>query len=295
MAAWLGIGQDNVIAVPTHLDNSIQLAGSGSGRREALRSGKQIAAIVATMGTTDAFGIDDLQAIDALRDGWSTEFSLDYLPHIHADAVIGWAWCVFNDYDFAQNPLGFRGRTVRAAGRGAAPHSASAAGRLDRHRFPQDRLHAVHLVAGAVSRRRRFRAHRPRAARRCRTCINPASIIRACSRWKRRAAAPGPMAALANLLLFGKEGYRTLLGHAVEMAEVLREQIESHPHLTVLNGDNVGPVTLFRAYPDGIDTFNVKDRERSDPATATSCSRTTNTTAAFSSACTPKPWPATAW
>jgi glutamate/tyrosine decarboxylase-like PLP-dependent enzyme len=74
----------------------------------------------------------------------------------------------------------------------------------------------------------------------------------------------GPMAALANLLLLGKEGYRTLLGHAVEMAEVLRERIEAHPNLTVLNGENVGPVTLFRAYPDGVDTFDVKDRERSD-------------------------------
>jgi L-2,4-diaminobutyrate decarboxylase len=50
----------------------------------------------------------------------------------------------------------------------------------------------------------------------------------------------------------------------VEMAEVLREMIESHPNLTVLNGENVGPVTLFRAYPDGIDTFSVKARERSD-------------------------------
>jgi len=74
----------------------------------------------------------------------------------------------------------------------------------------------------------------------------------------------GPMAALANLLLLGKEGYRTLLGHAVEMAEVLRELIESHPNLTVLNGENLGPVTLFRAYPDGVDTFQVKDLERSD-------------------------------
>jgi hypothetical protein len=34
----------------------------------------------------------------------------------------------------------------------------------------------------------------------------------------------------------------------------------------VLNGDNVGPVTLFRAYPDGVDTFAVKDRERGDRA-----------------------------
>ena len=75
----------------------------------------------------------------------------------------------------------------------------------------------------------------------------------------------GAMAALANMILLGKEGYRTLLGHAVEMAEVLRERIESHPNLTLLNGDNVGPVTLFRAYPDGVDTFAVKDLERSDP------------------------------
>jgi L-2,4-diaminobutyrate decarboxylase len=74
------------------------------------------------------------------------------------------------------------------------------------------------------------------------------------------------MAALANLRLLGKEGLRVLLGHAVEMAEVLREHIEAHPNLTVLNGDNVGPVTLFRAYPDGIDTFSVKERERSDPS-----------------------------
>jgi glutamate/tyrosine decarboxylase-like PLP-dependent enzyme len=72
------------------------------------------------------------------------------------------------------------------------------------------------------------------------------------------------MTALANLLLLGKEGYRTLLGHAVEMAEVLREGIESNPHLTVLNGGNVGPVTLFRAYPDGVDTFTIKDREIRD-------------------------------
>jgi glutamate/tyrosine decarboxylase-like PLP-dependent enzyme len=77
-------------------------------------------------------------------------------------------------------------------------------------------------------------------------------------------SATGPMAALANLLLLGKEGFRALLGHAVEMAEVLRERIESHPAVTVLNGDNVGPVTLFRAYPDGVDTFTVKAREQSD-------------------------------
>jgi hypothetical protein len=34
--------------------------------------------------------------------------------------------------------------------------------------------------------------------------------------------------------------------------------------LTILNEDNFGPVTLFRAYPPGVDTFQVKDRELGD-------------------------------
>jgi L-2,4-diaminobutyrate decarboxylase len=54
------------------------------------------------------------------------------------------------------------------------------------------------------------------------------------------------------------------LGHAVEMAEVLRELIGSRPELTVVNPENFGPVTLFRAYPSRTDTFTVKEREQSD-------------------------------
>jgi glutamate/tyrosine decarboxylase-like PLP-dependent enzyme len=76
----------------------------------------------------------------------------------------------------------------------------------------------------------------------------------------------GPMSALANLILLGRQGLRVLLGHAVEMAEALRERIEAQPQLSVLNRDNVGPVTLFRAYPDGVDTFTVKEREMKDPS-----------------------------
>jgi L-2,4-diaminobutyrate decarboxylase len=66
------------------------------------------------MGTTDAFGLDDLEGIIRLRDGLVQEFSLPYTPHVHADAVIGWVWSVFTDYPTEENPLGFRRRTVRA-------------------------------------------------------------------------------------------------------------------------------------------------------------------------------------
>ena len=38
VAAWLGIGQENVISIPTHLDNSIQLPALEAAAREALRT-----------------------------------------------------------------------------------------------------------------------------------------------------------------------------------------------------------------------------------------------------------------
>src|SRR4029079_6128608 len=76
--------------------------------------GHRVAAIIATMGTTDAFGIDPLETIHRIRNEVAQTRGLDYVPHIHADAVIGWPWSVFNDYDFAANPLEFRRRTLRS-------------------------------------------------------------------------------------------------------------------------------------------------------------------------------------
>ena len=76
----------------------------------------------------------------------------------------------------------------------------------------------------------------------------------------------GVLAAYGSLLLFGQNGFRVLLGHLVEMAEVLREHLEGHGSTTVLNDDAVGTVTVFRVYPDGVDTWTIKDRERTDPA-----------------------------
>jgi glutamate/tyrosine decarboxylase-like PLP-dependent enzyme len=263
VAAWLGIGQDNVLAVATRADNAIDLVALESAARQALDAGRKIAAIIATMGTTDAFGLDDLQAVAALRDRLVADYSLDYRPHIHADAVIGWAWSVFNDYDFLRNALDFRGRTLRALA--GAIHRirhlclADSIG-IDFHKTGYCPYVAALVLfkdgadLGLIGRPRETMPYLYQSGQH-----HPGMFTLETTR-----SAMGPMAALGSLLLLGKEGYRTLLGHAVEMAEVLREQIEGHPNVTVLNGENVGPVTLFRAYPDGVDTFTVKEREARD-------------------------------
>ena len=59
---------------------------------------------------------------------------------------------------------------------------------------------------------------------------------------------------------------RVLLGQMVEMSGLFREYLEGYRMTTVLNGANFGTVTLFRVYPDRVDTWVVKDRERTDPS-----------------------------
>ena len=263
VAGWLGIGTDQVIQIPTTADNEMRSCLLESHARQILKEGGKIAAIIATMGTTDAFGLDDLSAIRDVRDRLVDEFHLDYVPHIHADAVIGWAWGVFNDYDFQANPLGFRYRTVRALA-GTKRHIqhlglADSIG-IDFHKTGfTPYVSSLLLVKDVHDLRLISRSQDDTPYLFQSGTYHPGRYTLETTR-----SGCGPMAALANLRLFGKDGLRSLLGHLVAMAEVLREQLEGNAATTVLNGGNFGPVTLFRVYPDGVDTFTVPKRERED-------------------------------
>ena len=264
IAGWMGLGEDSFIEVPSSPANEVRTNLLESTCREALKSGQKIAMIVATMGTTDAFGLDDLANICDMRDRMVEEFSLDYVPHIHADAVIGWAWSVFNDYDFDQNPQGFQPRTVRSlAGtqrRISQLHLSDSLG-IDFHKtgftpytsslFLSKSGDDLELVArDSEAMPYLFKSGK----------YHPGKYTLETSR-----SGAGPMAALGNLLLLGRDGLQALLGHLVTMAESLAEHLEGHAATTVLNSENFGPVTLFRVYPSEIDTFTISKREMTDP------------------------------
>jgi glutamate/tyrosine decarboxylase-like PLP-dependent enzyme len=264
IAGWMGLGEDSFIEVPSSPANEVQTCLLESICRDALKSGQKIAMIVATMGTTDAFGLDDLARICDIRDRMVEEFSLDYVPHIHADAVIGWAWSVFNDYDFDQNPQGFQPRAVRSlAGtqrRISQLHLSDSIG-IDFHKtgFTPYTSSLFLTKSGddlaLVARDSEAMPYLFKSGE-----YHPGKYTLETSR-----SGAGPMAALGNLLLLGRDGLQALLGHLVTMAESLAEHLEGHAATTVLNSENFGPVTLFRVYPSEIDTFTISKREMTDP------------------------------
>lgn len=265
VANWLGLGEENVVLIPATDDNQMRVELLAPCLRDIVASGRRIACIVATMGTTDAFGLDDLAAIVGVRDEAVREHGLDYVPHVHADAVIGWAWSVFNDYDWDVNALGFRHRTVRAL---------AGTSRRIRHLGLADSIgvdfhktgFTPYISSAVLLKDKRDFAHLTRADEDTPYIFqsgerHPGKYTLETSR-----SGSGPLAALANLRLFGTRGFQALLGHVVTMAEELREHLEGHSATTVMNGDNFGPVTLFRVYPDGVDTFSISEQERHDPA-----------------------------
>jgi glutamate/tyrosine decarboxylase-like PLP-dependent enzyme len=262
-ASWLGLGANSVVKIPTAPNNEIRTCLLESELRRLLKEGRRIACIVATMGTTDAFGLDHLEKIRELRDDLVHEFSLDYVPHLHADAVIGWAWSVFRDYDFTQNPLQFPDRTLRAlagANRrirqlnmadsiGVDYHKTGFAPYVSSAFFVKDARDLKMLTRDQSTTPYLFQSGD----------YNPGKFTLETSR-----SGCGPMSALGALQLLGKSGLRTLLGHLVTMAETLRNRLTAQPAISVMNPDNFGPVTLFRVYPDDVDTFEMPKLEQTD-------------------------------
>ena len=263
VANWLGIGTGNTITVDTDARNSMRIDALQEQLHSALRRGAKVAGIVATMGTTDAFGIDDLASIVKIRDEMVEEFKLPYRIHVHADAVIGWAWSVFNDYDFENNPLGFRPRTLRMLATARRDirhlHLADSVG-FDFHKSgftPYTSSMVLFKERNDLSLLSRSQKQMPYMYQFGE--YRPGMYTLESSR-----SGSSVMAAFASLKLLGKLGFQTLIGHLVEMTQLLREQLIGQDSVVILNRDNVGPVTVFRIYPDAEDVLRMCEKEISD-------------------------------
>lgn len=256
LAGWLGIGTQQLISIPTDPNCSIRLDLLRSKLDELYREGVKVAFVIATFGTTDAFGVDDLESIHAIIHEVAEQHSIA-APHLHVDAAVGWTSCFLTEYDLHKNPLQIRDallpriqRTQELArgfrlvdsvtidfhkmGWGHYPSSAFIVNRREDLQYLLREKQEVPYFVEADYRH------------------DPALFTLECSR-----PALGPYCVMASLNGIGLQGYQMLVARAMELADYFKQKLETLENCKVLNADNLGPHVVFWVLPKGRDAKQI--------------------------------------
>jgi glutamate/tyrosine decarboxylase-like PLP-dependent enzyme len=250
VAGWLGIGTNQLIAIPTDQDLAMRLDLLEQQLEQLYADDVRVAFVVATFGTTDGFGIDDLQQIRTIIDTVSAKHQ-QTTPQLHVDAAVGWALTFLTEYSIPENPLeltknllgivqrvqeecaGFRcvdSVTIdfHKMGRGHYPSSAFIVNRREDLKFLARDVADTPYFSEADSRR------------------DPALFTLECSR-----PAIGPYCVMASLNGIGLTGWRMLVARSLELAERLKQGLEKLDYCRVLNRDTIGPSVNWWVLPKG--------------------------------------------
>lgn len=249
-ADWLGIGMENCIEVKAKRGtNEMDVSDLIEKLQMCKRKGDPVVAIVCTMGTTDAFAIDDAKAIRSYLDAHPdindpTKFNQ---PMIYCDAVIGWSFLMFSGYNFDTNPLDFSNSVKKKLEASfkkiEAIEYADAVG-IDFHKTGWVQ-YSTSIFMMRDFKHYRSVMSRPNAAYLLyNVAYNPGAYTMEVS----RSTAPA-LAAWSTLKYLGKTGFQTLIGSMMEMSQFFRYLIAEDNQMVCCNEKDNGFVTLFRIYP----------------------------------------------
>ena len=250
LAGWLGIGTDNLHSIATDRNFAMRLDLLEEKLDELYRDGVRVAFVIATFGSTDAFGIDDVAAIRNLIDAKAEKYKVP-APQLHVDAAVGWILCVLNEYDLSLNPFGIEedalpviekiqkhAKALKCAdsitvdfhkmGWGHYPASAFIVNRREDLRHLLRTIDQVPYFSEAEYRH------------------DPALFTLECSR-----PAIGPYSVMASLNGIGLRGYQVLLANALEMTALLKKELSALDYCKVLNTDTPGATVLWWVLPKG--------------------------------------------
>ncbi len=252
LAGWLGLGTENLHAIPTDANLAMRIDLLEAKLDELYDAGVKVAFVVATFGTTDGSGVDDITAIRDVIETMAAKYDM-VTPQLHVDAAVGWALCFLTDYDLESNLLEFTPRVLRIVerirklalgmeladsvtmdfhkmGRSHYPSSAILLNRKDDLKYLARSVHDTPYFAEADQRR------------------DPALVTLECSR-----PAIGPYAVMASLNAIGLTGWQMLTARSLELAAILKERLEELDNCKVLNAGTDGPSVCWWVLPKGRD------------------------------------------
>jgi L-2,4-diaminobutyrate decarboxylase len=261
---WMGLGQDNIVHVRTDVrTNQMDLAHLEEILKDFAAKKTPIAAVVCTMGTTDASAFDPIGEVRKLLDRYPNPSGYGKAI-LYADAVVGWSWIYFKDYDFEKNPLEFSDRVLpilKRNGQAMKGLSYADAVGVDFHKVGWSPYVSSCFLYKNAEEFESLHRWGGDAYLQVRTPYNPMYYTLEVSR-----TASGSLAGWATLKYFGMEGMQSILGGILETKYSLYDLLKAHSDLVCVNPDDTGLITLFRVYPKGIDASVQFEKELNQPA-----------------------------
>ena len=261
-SAWMGLGMDNIVHVRTDVNTNQMDVGHLEEILKDLAAKKiPVATVVCTMGTTDASAIDPIAKVRKLLDRYPNPAGFGKTI-LYADAVVGWSWVYFKDYDFEKNPLEFSQRILpilKQNGQALAELSHADAVGIDFHKVGWAPYVSSCFLYKNAAEFEKLHHWGTDAYLQVRTPYNPMYYTLEVSR-----TASGSLAGWATLKYFGKEGMQAVLGGILETKYFLYDLLKTHSDMVCVNPDDTGLISLFRVYPKGMQATSQYQKELTD-------------------------------
>lgn len=242
-----GIGVENMIRVKANADHSMNLEDLKEKMENVIAKGGVPLYILTTMGTTDTFGVDDIEGIKRIAEELERTFGI-YPIYIHADSAMGGMYTFFNDYDFDSNPLRFEDNVneVLKSYQQKFKHINLADSMVfDFHKLGQ----TPYITSLFLIKNREYlkyvdldASETPYVGNRGYGSYHTGYTLE-CSRMG------SALTIYASLLSFGIEGYQELLGNYIRVNIAFRETLTKEVSNVVITNE-VSPITTFRFYPE---------------------------------------------
>ncbi|MED4056416.1 pyridoxal-dependent decarboxylase [Niallia taxi] len=257
-----GIGSNHLIRVKAGSDFAMDITDLQEKMEAVIQKGGIPIYVVATTGTTDSFGIDDVKSIKEITTELEKKHQLKPI-HIHADSALGGFYSLFANYDFTNNPLNFEKDVLEGLMQiNERMQYISIADSLcfDFQKLGQTPyLTSLFLVKNGESLGlldlEEFET--PYVGNRGYGSYHTGYTLE-CSRMG------SSIAIYAAILAFGVEGYQQILANYVRVNIAFRKMLKERiPNMGITNEKNIGPITTFRIYQDTVQW----DLEQSGQAT----------------------------
>lgn len=242
-----GIGVENMVRVKVNQDHSMNLEDLKEKMEQVISKGGVPLYILATMGTTDTFGIDDIETIKELADELERKHGLSPI-YIHADTAMGGMYTFFNDYDFDSNPLQLEDNVkvvLKSYQQKFKQIKLADSMVFDFHKLGQTPyITSLFLIKNRENLKYvdLDEEETPYVGNRGYGSYHTGYTLE-CSRMG------SALAIYASLLAFGMEGYQKLLANYIRVNDKFRETlIREIPNVAITI--ELSPITTFRFYPD---------------------------------------------